>query len=102
MRQVPVSFGFDLWMYRNPEKATVSLKIFNLCQRVPSWQGIADYHQDAILWRLRRLPPNYQVIQKNADSFWLNTVRLELRVRARHGIFAQWYQTEVKAIMGSL
>lgn len=98
MEKVPPSFNFDLWVYRTPEEAAIGQKLASLWSRVPAWRGVADYHQDALLWSLPRLPAGYQYLKKGTDSFWLDTVRVERRARARYGVLAQWHQPEVEHV----
>lgn len=98
---VPSSFRFDLWCYRTPEEARVGRKLHQLSYRVPSWQGIADYHQDAILWELPRLPVDYETLKKAEDSFWADTVRVERRTRARYGVLVQWHQPEAEGVISA-
>lgn len=96
MPLVPRGFKSDLWCYRTEDKARVGAKLYELRHRVPTWKGIADYHQAVILWRLSRLPAGYRTLKKAENSFWADTVRMERRVRARCGILAQWHQPEAE------
>lgn len=98
MPLVPRSFNFDLWCYRTEEEARIGAKLYELWHRVSGWQGVADYHQAAILWRLPRLPAEYRTLKKAEDFFWAETVRMERRLRARCGILAQWHQPEAEGI----
>lgn len=96
MMFVPSSFGSDFCSYETREEAVVGQELAGLCLRVPSWRGIADYHEDATLWQLLRFLPHHMTTKMRADSFRFSTVRLERRVRARHETMAQWYQLEVE------
>lgn len=68
MMFVPSSFGSDLCLYETREQAAVGQELAGLYLRMPSWRGIADYHENATLWQLLRLLPHHKTTRKRADS----------------------------------
>lgn len=57
--------------------------------------GIVDARREAGVSIKLLLTADYSGLQKFDIFLWFDVVRLELRVRFRLGVFAQWHQLEV-------
>lgn len=98
---VPRPFKLDFWCYRTTVEERIGHKLQNSEHKVRVWKGIADYHQNAVLWDLPLLLAGYGVCKKAADPFPADTARAERRMRMRCGTSAQWHQPEVESMKTS-
>lgn len=67
MPRVPSSFRFELWCYRTFQKELIGQMLMHISRKVIAWRGVADFHQDAVFWRLSRLSADFQNLKKAED-----------------------------------